>query len=93
MLSFLAKKLVAKPEAVTVDLYDNDDGIAVLELAVDPEDLGKVIGRAGRVAKAMRTIVRAAAEGKISIDILDTDEAFEDDNDDMDEVQENTPAE
>ncbi len=93
LLSFLAKKLVAKPEAVTVDLYDNDDGIAVLELAVDPEDLGKVIGRAGRVAKAMRTIVRAAAEGKISIDILDTDEAFEDDNDDMDEVQENTPAE
>lgn len=82
LLGFLAKKLVAKPEAVSVEIYDGERGIPVLELAVDPEDLGKVIGRAGRVAKAMRTIVRATAEGKISIDILDTDEAFEDEDDD-----------
>ncbi|MEO6912534.1 MAG: KH domain-containing protein [Candidatus Baltobacteraceae bacterium] len=84
LLGFLAKKLVAKPEAVSVEIYDGERGIPVLELAVDPEDLGKVIGRAGRVAHAMRTVVRATAEGKISIEILDTDEAFEDEDEDQD---------
>jgi len=47
----------------------------VIELVVDPEDLGKVIGRSGRVAQALRTIARATAEGRVSIDILDTEEA------------------
>ncbi len=90
LLGFLAKKLVGKPEAVSVEIYDGERGIPVLELAVDPEDLGKVIGRAGRVAKAMRTIVRATAEGKISIDILDTDEAFEDEDEDENEDENQT---
>jgi predicted RNA-binding protein YlqC (UPF0109 family) len=44
-------------------------------LVVDPEDLGKVIGRSGRVAQALRTIVRATAEGRVSVDILDVEEA------------------
>lgn len=79
LLRFLAKKLVSKPEEVQVDTYTGDRGLPVVELAVDPEDLGKVIGRAGRMAQALRTIVRATAEGKITVDILDTDEYYDDD--------------
>ena len=74
LLEFLAKKLVTKPDAVQIDSYIGDRGQPVLELAVDPDDLGKVIGRAGRMAQALRTIVRATAEGKITVDILDLDE-------------------
>ncbi len=82
MLDFLAKKLVAKPEEVEVTLHPDDRG-AVLELKVDPEDLGKVIGRAGRVAQALRTLVRAGAEGRVTIDILDVDEEYEDDEEEQ----------
>ncbi|MDQ2873032.1 MAG: KH domain-containing protein [Candidatus Eremiobacteraeota bacterium] len=79
LLLFLAKQLVAKPEVVTIESYPADGPEPpVLELMVDPEDLGKVIGRSGRVAQAMRTIVRAAAEGKIAIDIYDTEEENQD---------------
>jgi|SRR5579884_4177466 len=75
LLAFLAKKLVAKPEAVAVDYFPPENGEnAVIELVVDPEDLGKVIGRSGRVAQALRTIVRATAEGKISVEIFDSRE-------------------
>lgn len=77
LLGFLAKKLVAKPEAATAELFTDDDGKPVIELIVDPEDLGKVIGRNGRVAQALRTIVRATAEGRIGVDILDSEEAAE----------------
>jgi len=75
LLDFLARKLVQKPESVKVELFLDEDAQPVIELVVDPEDLGKVIGRNGRVAQALRTIVRAAAEGRVSVDILDTDEA------------------
>lgn len=77
LLGFLAKKLVAKPEATSVELFTDDDGKPVIELIVDPDDLGKVIGRNGRVAQALRTIVRATAEGRIGVDILDSEEAAE----------------
>ncbi|HMD03131.1 MAG TPA: KH domain-containing protein [Candidatus Baltobacteraceae bacterium] len=73
LLTFLARKLVANPEAVAVELHPDARG-AVLELEVDPEDLGKVIGRGGRVAQALRTIVRAGAEGRVTVDIVDVDE-------------------
>lgn len=82
VLEFLAKKLVAKPDDVTVDLFADEEGKPVIELVVDPEDLGKVIGRNGRVAQALRTIVRATAEGRISVDILDSEEAAEGFDDD-----------
>ena len=82
VLEFMAKKLVAKPDDVTVDLFADEDGKPVIELVVDPEDLGKVIGRNGRVAQALRTIVRATAEGRISVDILDSEEAAEGFDDD-----------
>lgn len=79
LLVFLAKKLVANPDVVTVDVFPPEDGYqAQIELIVDPEDLGKVIGRNGRVAQALRTIVRATAEGKVSVEILDSDEILED---------------
>jgi predicted RNA-binding protein YlqC (UPF0109 family) len=75
LLEFLAKKLVAKPDEVTVDYFPPENGEgAVIELVVDPEDLGKVIGRNGRVAQALRTIVRATAEGRVSVEIFDTTE-------------------
>jgi predicted RNA-binding protein YlqC (UPF0109 family) len=73
LLKFLARKLVAKPDNVLVEEVDTDKG-KVVELVVEHEDLGKVIGRNGRVAQALRTLVRASAEGRISIDII----SFED---------------
>ncbi len=75
LLDLLAKKLVSKPEVTSVELFTDEEGKPVIELVVDPEDLGKVIGRNGRVAQALRTIVRATAEGRVSVDILDADEA------------------
>jgi predicted RNA-binding protein YlqC (UPF0109 family) len=73
LLKFLARKLVSKPDSVLVEEVDTDKG-PVVELVVEHEDLGKVIGRSGRVAQALRTLVRASAEGRISIDII----SFED---------------
>ncbi|MGD0968076.1 MAG: KH domain-containing protein [Candidatus Aquilonibacter sp.] len=75
LLDLLAKKLVAKPDVASVELFTDEEGKPVIELVVDPEDLGKVIGRSGRVAQALRTIVRATAEGRVSVDILDVEEA------------------
>jgi predicted RNA-binding protein YlqC (UPF0109 family) len=75
LLAFLARKLVQKPESVTVDLFVDESAQPVIELIVDPEDLGRVIGRSGRVAHALRTIVRATAEGRVAVDILDSEEA------------------
>jgi predicted RNA-binding protein YlqC (UPF0109 family) len=77
LLGFMARKLVAKPDSVVVELFMDEEAKPVIELVVDPEDLGKVIGRSGRVAHALRTIVRATAEGRVSIDILDSEEAAE----------------
>jgi predicted RNA-binding protein YlqC (UPF0109 family) len=73
LLKFLARKLVSKPDSVLVEEVETDKG-PVVELVVEHEDLGKVIGRNGRVAQALRTLVRASAEGRISIDII----SFED---------------
>lgn len=85
LLDFVAKKLVQKPDDARVELFTDEEGKPVIELIVDPEDLGKVIGRNGRVAQALRTIVRATAEGRISVDILDKDEAMAADEANSDE--------
>jgi hypothetical protein len=78
LLEFLAKKLVEKTDVVKIESYPAENGeLALIELAVDPEDIGKVIGRGGRVAQALRTIVRATAEGRIQVEILDTDEFYD----------------
>ncbi len=79
LLTFLARKLVQKPDDVAVELFVDEQAQAVIELIVHPDDLGKVIGRSGRVAHALRTIVRATAEGRVAVDILDTEEAAQSD--------------
>jgi len=73
LLTFLARRLVSKPDDVIVAVVDGARG-PIIELEVNPEDFGKVIGKGGRVAQALRTIVRASAEGKVTIDIVDVED-------------------
>ncbi len=61
LIEAIAKSLVTKPEEVVVREKGERDGQTVLELRVAPEDMGKVIGRQGRIAKAIRTVVKAAS--------------------------------
>jgi uncharacterized protein len=66
--------LVSKPEAVSVEQFEEQDGTVVLELSVDDEDYGRVIGRGGRTANALRTLVKASAvreHKRVLIDIVD----------------------
>jgi len=60
LVNYIARALVEKPEAVDVREVENEDSI-VIELRVDPDDMGKVIGKQGRIAKAIRTVVKAAS--------------------------------
>jgi len=60
LLAELARRLVDEPDAVRVEQAE-EDGALVLRLHVAPDDVGKVIGRGGRIARALRTVVRAAA--------------------------------
>ena len=60
LVRYTAQSLVEKPEAVDVREVETEDSI-VIELRVDPEDMGKVIGKQGRIAKAIRTVVKAAS--------------------------------
>jgi uncharacterized protein len=74
LLDFLARSLVADPEAVEVTEVEEIDGEVVLELEVAEDDLGRVIGRGGRVANALRSVMKAAAtreEKRVVVDILD----------------------
>ncbi len=74
LLVYLAQGLVDRPDEVSVEQFEEDDGTVVLELAVAQEDYGKVIGRGGRTAQALRTVVRAAAASekrRVVIDIVD----------------------
>ena len=59
LLVELARRLVDEPDAVRVELVDGDDGSLVFRLHVAEGDVGKVIGRQGRLARALRTVVRA----------------------------------
>ncbi len=73
LVEFLAKSLVDDPDAVHVHASERDQS-TVLELEVAPEDLGKVIGRQGRTARAIRTILSAAGQKsrrRYTLDILD----------------------
>ena len=74
LLEFLARSLVAEPDAVQVTEAEEIDGEVVLELAVAEDDLGRVIGKGGRVANALRSVIKAAAtreEKRVVVDILD----------------------
>lgn len=59
LVRFVAQRLVGKPDAVDVREVDGPESV-VIELRVDPDDMGKVIGKQGRIAKSLRTIVKAA---------------------------------
>ena len=59
LVKYIAQSLVEKPEAVDVREIENEDNV-VIELRVDPDDMGKVIGKQGRIAKSIRTVVKAA---------------------------------
>jgi len=62
LLVSIAAGLVEKPEAVTVTVDEpNEEGLVVYHLHVDEGDMGRVIGKQGRIAKAIRTVMRAAA--------------------------------
>lgn len=72
LVEVIAKSLVDSPEEVVVTQTEEDDSILV-ELRVAPADMGKVIGRQGRIAKAIRTVVKAASsknDKKVVVDIL-----------------------
>jgi predicted RNA-binding protein YlqC (UPF0109 family) len=74
LLEYLAEGLVDEPDAVEVEQFEEDDGTIVLELCVGPDDYGRVIGRGGRTAQALRTVVKAAAAGAgchVLVDIVD----------------------
>ena len=72
LVEVIAKSLVDHPEDVRV-AEEQEDRQVTLKLHVDEDDMGKVIGRQGRIAKAMRTVVKAAAtreNKKVSVDII-----------------------
>ena len=74
LLEYLARALVDEPDSVSVEQFEEDDGTVVLELAVAEDDYGKVIGRGGRTANAIRNVVKAAAvreDRKVLVDIVD----------------------
>jgi hypothetical protein len=75
LLEYLARGLVEKPDAVEVTEVEEDDGTIVLELAVDEDDYGNVIGRGGRTASALRTVVKSASvkdKRRVFVDIVDS---------------------
>ena len=73
LLLYIARSLVEHPDDVTVTEKQEPDELT-LELRVAPDDMGKVIGRQGRIAKEIRTVVRSYAQRtgvKVSVDIVD----------------------
>jgi uncharacterized protein len=73
LLEYLARKLVDKPDEVRVERVDEEDTV-VLRLHVAEDDLGRVIGRQGRIARALRTIVRAGSareRRRVQLEIVD----------------------
>jgi uncharacterized protein len=60
LVEYLARRLVERPDAVSVEEIEEADGTLVIRLTVAQEDLGRVIGRGGRIVRALRTVVRAS---------------------------------
>ena len=74
LLVYLARALVDHPDNVKVEEFEEDDGTLVLELSVDDDDYGQVIGRSGRTAQALRTVVKASsvrAGRRVHVEIAD----------------------
>jgi len=73
LIEYIAKSLVDDPAAVSVAVVEGDKSM-ILELRVAADDIGKVIGKHGRIAKAMRTILSASAQAeqkRVTLEILD----------------------
>jgi predicted RNA-binding protein YlqC (UPF0109 family) len=73
IVEYLARRLVDAPDAVRVEQVEREDA-TVLQLWVAPDDVGKVIGRQGRIARALRTVVRASAardERRLMLEIME----------------------
>ena len=74
LLASLTKRIVEHPDEVSVEQFSEEDGTVVLELAVGDDDYGRVIGRGGRTASALRNVVKAAAvreKKRVLVDIVD----------------------
>jgi uncharacterized protein len=74
-VEFIVKSLVSKPEAVTIERRIDEKGV-LLELTVDPEDLGRVIGKRGATAQSIRTLLRALGtknDARYNLKIVDVD--------------------
>lgn len=72
LVDFIARSLVDDPEQVDVKRVEEED-IVIIELRVAPDDMGKVIGKQGRIAKAIRTVVKAASlkeNKKVTVEII-----------------------
>jgi predicted RNA-binding protein YlqC (UPF0109 family) len=74
LLVYLVRALVDHPDRVQVEEFEEDDGTLILELSLAEDDYGKVIGRGGRTAQALRTVVKAAAvkdNRRVLVDIVE----------------------
>ncbi len=74
LLDYLARALVDTPAEVRIEAFEEDDGTLVLELSVAEDDYGQIIGRGGRTAQALRTVVKAAAvkdNRRVLVDIVE----------------------
>lgn len=74
LLEYLARRLVDDPDAVRIERAEREDGVVVLRLSVAPDDVGKVIGRQGRIVRALRTLVRASAartRERVTVEIVE----------------------
>ena len=74
LVEVIAKALVDSPDDVFVTQREEDDGTIILELHVAADDMGKVIGKKGRIAKSIRTVVKTAAtkkDLKVVVDIVE----------------------
>jgi predicted RNA-binding protein YlqC (UPF0109 family) len=74
LLEYLVRALVDSPDRVQIEEFEEDDGTLVLELSVAEDDYGQIIGRGGRTAQALRTVVKAAAvkdNRRVLIDIVE----------------------
>jgi len=72
LLTYIARSLVSEPDTVSVEEIETEDG-TVLELRVAPGDMGKVIGRQGKIAREIRTLIKSVAQRsgkKVSVEIL-----------------------
>ena len=74
LLEFLARSLVDRPDEVSIEGFEEDDGTVVLEIHVAEGDVGKIIGRGGRTVSSLRTVMRAVAsrqDERVLVDVVE----------------------